>query len=90
LPTFVLGLKPAVPGWKQVHINPQLGDLDWARGTVPTPHGNIQVQWERASEPSSSNEILRGVVQLPEGVSAQLLVNGHEYSLEAGRHEISP
>jgi hypothetical protein len=38
-----LGIKPASPGYASVSIAPALGDLEWARATVPTPHGPISV-----------------------------------------------
>ena len=38
-----LGIKPASPGYASVSITPALGDLEWARATVPTPHGPISV-----------------------------------------------
>lgn len=47
LPAYVLGLRPLDPGWSTIILAPQPGDLQWAEGTVPTPHGLIQVRWER-------------------------------------------
>lgn len=47
LTSFVLGIKPAEPGFKRAIINPHFGDLDWARGTMPTKFGNIEVQWKK-------------------------------------------
>ena len=40
----VLGIEPAEPGYASVKITPHLGDLEWARATVPTPHGPITVE----------------------------------------------
>ena len=42
--THVLGIAPAEPGFASVHVHPSLGDLDWARATVPSPHGPITVE----------------------------------------------
>jgi hypothetical protein len=39
----VLGITPAEPGYESVRVAPNLGGLDWARATVPTPHGFITV-----------------------------------------------
>ncbi|HEX8342406.1 MAG TPA: alpha-L-rhamnosidase C-terminal domain-containing protein [Tepidisphaeraceae bacterium] len=39
----VLGVTPAAPGYAQVRIAPQLAGLTYARGTVPTPRGPIEV-----------------------------------------------
>jgi alpha-L-rhamnosidase len=41
----ILGVKPASPGYKRVTISPHLCNLDWARGTVPTPLGDVEVSW---------------------------------------------
>ncbi|MEY4131893.1 MAG: hypothetical protein RLZZ31_2017, partial [Actinomycetota bacterium] len=40
----VLGITPAEPGYAAVNVAPQLGDLEWARAAVPTPHGLITVE----------------------------------------------
>ncbi|MFM7757068.1 MAG: family 78 glycoside hydrolase catalytic domain [Actinomycetota bacterium] len=39
-----LGITPAEPGYARVRVEPHLGDLDWARATVPTPHGPVTVE----------------------------------------------
>ena len=44
LVVHVLGITPAEPGYAAVRVAPALGDLDWARATVPTPHGPITVE----------------------------------------------
>ena len=41
---FVLGITPAEPGYASVRVAPVLGGLEWARATVPTPHGPITVE----------------------------------------------
>ena len=38
-----LGIRPAAPGYAAVSVTPSLGGLEWARATVPTPHGEITV-----------------------------------------------
>lgn len=40
----VLGITPGGPGYETVRIAPALGGLDWARATVPTPHGPLTVE----------------------------------------------
>ena len=42
----VLGIRPTSGGFKTADIAPDLGDLSWAEGDVPTPRGLIH---ERAS-----------------------------------------
>lgn len=46
LPGELLGIRPLTPGWRQFTVEPNLGDLEWACATVPTPHGDIQVEVE--------------------------------------------
>ena len=50
LAQHVLGINVTEPGCKKVIIEPNLGDLEWAKGTYPTPYGNIYVEhrWENA------------------------------------------
>lgn len=39
-----LGITPAEPGYAAVRVAPALGDLEWARAVVPSPHGPIRVE----------------------------------------------
>lgn len=39
-----LGIQPASPGYDSVIVRPALGDLEWARATIPTPHGPLTVE----------------------------------------------
>jgi alpha-L-rhamnosidase len=48
IPRWVLGVRPASPGFTRAIVQPMLGDLEWAEGTVPTPHGPIHVRAEKA------------------------------------------
>ena len=47
LPAYILGIQPAAPGWREIRIVPQAGNLQWAAGTVPTPLGEIRVEWKK-------------------------------------------
>ena len=44
LSRYVLGVRPTAPGFGAVQIAPQLGDLEWAEGVVPTPRGDIRIE----------------------------------------------
>jgi alpha-L-rhamnosidase len=46
LSTEVLGIKPTESGFASFSVHPQFADLAWARGSVPTPFGDVQVNWE--------------------------------------------
>lgn len=42
----VLGVKPSLPGSCVVVVQPRLGDLAWARGTIKTHNSTVSVRWE--------------------------------------------
>jgi len=44
LVVHTLGITPSEPGFDAVRVVPALGGLEWARATVPTPHGFITVE----------------------------------------------
>ncbi len=77
----LLGIRPAAPGFKSVRIQPQLGPLESARGTLVHPAGRIALDVRRAGER------LRGEVELPDGVTGELLINGGATPLRTGRQE---
>ena len=43
--TEVLGIRPAIPGYAKIYFNPMLSAVEWARASIPTPRGTIQVDW---------------------------------------------
>ncbi|MDA0990487.1 MAG: alpha-L-rhamnosidase, partial [Verrucomicrobia bacterium] len=43
----ILGIRPASPGFASVTIRPQLGSLQWARGTMVHPKGLIDVDLQQ-------------------------------------------
>lgn len=47
LPTYVLGIAPLADGFAKTVVAPRPCDLAWARGSLPTPHGTVDVSWER-------------------------------------------
>lgn len=70
---MILGITPIEPGFKRFQIAPHPCGLEWAKGTVPTPIGNIDVSWKKMSNkfeitfrvPKGSNAILKGVLYGP-------------------------
>ena len=44
---YFLGIQPTKPGYEAFEIRPVLGDLEWMKGDVPTPHGIIHVDMDR-------------------------------------------
>ena len=47
---YVLGVNVVEPGCKKLMIKPDLGDLEWARGSFPTPYGPVYVDHRRDGE----------------------------------------
>lgn len=44
---YLLGVKPLAPGYKKYLVEPSLAGLEWIKGRVPTPEGNIEVYADR-------------------------------------------
>ena len=50
LSEYVLGVQILEAGCKVVKIEPHLGDLEWAKGTYPTPYGEIVVSHKKQED----------------------------------------
>ena len=50
LSQHVLGVEIVEPGYKVVRINPNLGDLEWVEGAVPTPFGDIKISHRKGAD----------------------------------------
>lgn len=57
LPSIVLGVQPAKPGYEAVRISPVAGYLKSAEGSVITPKGIINVRWNREKEMKLEYEV---------------------------------
>ena len=53
----VLGVEVVEAGGKVVRITPHLGNLQWAKGSFPTPYGDIQISHKRNADGSVKSEI---------------------------------
>lgn len=62
----VLGVHSTGAGFKTCTIRPDLGDLAWVEGDVPTPRGPIHVRAEKTAEGK------RYRIKLPPGVKASI------------------
>jgi hypothetical protein len=79
----VLGVQQVEPGWRRAKIEPYCGELDYARGAVPTPQGVIRVEWEKVSE---DQLVVR--IDLPPGVEADFIAPwGQTRELRPGKNE---
>jgi hypothetical protein len=78
LTDYALGVRPTSPGYRTFDVQPHGGDLLWAQGVVPTPHGAIKVGWRGEAAG------LRVEITAPPGTVARVtngtknvLVRGH-------------
>jgi hypothetical protein len=63
LTTQVLGVKPVAPGFAKFTVVPHPGDLEWAKGDIPTPHGTLEVSWRLvAGKPAVTVVAPRGTI----------------------------
>jgi hypothetical protein len=77
--TTILGIRPGSPGFATVRIQPQLGPLAWARGSLPHPLGRISV------DVRNDAGRLSGTIALPPGLTGDLIANGSTLLLNSGR-----
>ncbi|KAI1174195.1 glycoside hydrolase family 78 protein [Nemania sp. FL0916] len=71
LTTYVLGVKPTAPGFREWTVQVHGADVDnipWARGVVPTPYGPLGVNWTVAADGT-----LDVVVDPPMGTNGTVL-----------------
>ncbi len=71
LTQYVLGVNSTSGGFATASIMPHLGTLQWVKGTVPTPHGNIVLRIRKTNQ----HEGLK--LSLPTGIHATIGVLGH-------------
>ncbi|MFA6816016.1 MAG: family 78 glycoside hydrolase catalytic domain [Lentisphaeria bacterium] len=65
---FVLGVRPLTAGFKKFEVKPYAGKLNYAKGTVPTPAGNIQIEWRKTPQ----NTLIVSV-QYPTGLTPKIV-----------------
>jgi hypothetical protein len=57
LTKYVLGIQVVEPGSKTLRISPNLGNLEFAEGTFPTPYGVVSVKHKKQADGSIKSEI---------------------------------
>lgn len=71
-PRYILGVRPSAPGFDEVLIDPVPSGLSHAEGRIPTPHGPIDIRWERTGEESR-----RVSVRMPPTIKFELAQSAH-------------
>lgn len=86
LSRHVLGVTPLEPGWRRFSVRPQPSGLSHARGTVPTPGGDIEIRWETQTPGGP----LRIALTVPPGNEAHVVLPGEQMPrvLAAGKHRV--
>ena len=59
--------------------------LNYIKGVIPHPLGNISVDLKRAGENS-----VEGTVELPKGLDGEFVWNGKSLKLSAGKNAVNP
>ena len=67
---YVLGARDTGIGYDTWTVAPQLGDLHWAQGQVPTPHGPLVSRWRRGNHDS----YFRLTVTAPKGTRGTVVI----------------
>jgi hypothetical protein len=101
---YVLGVTPTSPGFKTWSLSPVPAGLEWAKGSVGTPAGDIDVNWSikgstfviQVDAPKGTKGVLR--VSVSEGQKVLLngkaqntpIEDGHAtiQDVEGGRHTV--
>ena len=76
----VLGIDTKAPGFRKVLINPHLGNLIQASGTIPHPAGPLTVQYMH------ENNRWQIAIQLPPKTTGTLRWKGKEIALKEGKN----
>ena len=75
------GIRPLTPGFKEVLIEPAMGDLRWLKATAAIPQGAVQVDISQKKRGK-----LTGIITLPAGVTGQFRASGETLSLKSGKN----
>jgi hypothetical protein len=79
LVSHVLGVSIREPGARRVALRPQLGNLAWVEGAVPTPLGLLRLRWTTAGSR----------LEIPTGMRADVTWRERTLELGAGSHVLS-
>jgi len=47
---YVLGVNVLEPGCEKIKLEPHLGDLQWVKGTFPTPYGVVEIEHRKQAD----------------------------------------
>jgi len=79
----VLGIDSDAPGFRKVRIEPHLGKLTRAGGTIPHPNGHLTVAYHL------ENGKWNITITLPEKTSGKLVWKGKTYQIRSGENRLT-
>jgi alpha-L-rhamnosidase len=81
--TIVAGIRPGTFGFGSVTIEPHLGRLRQVAASVPSPNGEITVDYTR------DDAGVKASIQLPPQISGNLIWSGKAYRLHPGQQQFT-
>ena len=69
LPSVILGVRPAKPGYGAASVTPHGEMLDWFRGDIITPKGRIHVEKHPGGSEEEGQDAGALTVEAPEGLN---------------------
>ncbi|MCX6621857.1 MAG: hypothetical protein NTY38_12440 [Acidobacteria bacterium] len=79
----VLGIESAAPAFRRIRIEPHLGSLPKASGSMPHPGGEIRVRYGRDGGKLTAD------ITLPEGAAGEFVWKGMTRPLTAGHQQLT-
>ena len=80
---ILLGIRSAAPGFREIRIEPALGDLREVSGSMPHPLGEIKVAYRLDKRGKG-----KVVISLPEGTKGLFVWKGKGLPLSGGTQEL--
>jgi alpha-L-rhamnosidase len=77
---MVAGIRPAAAGFGRVEIEPHLGALKQVKAAMPVPQGMVEVEYRWVGD------VMDGRINLPQGISGELIWKGQRISLHGGEN----
>lgn len=77
---MVLGVKPSLPGYKEILIQPFTEGRSRASGTVATAVGDVLVRWQKAGDKLIFES------EIPAGAKAKIVLGDTIYNVDTGKH----
>jgi hypothetical protein len=71
LPQKILGVESSGAGWHTFSVRPNFCDLNWAKGFIPSPYGQITVEWKK-----EINGTVSLFLKVPENTTAEISLPG--------------